>query len=287
MNPRLCLLAVFALAACTQEAVPPPAPAAEPYTPPAIAPAPVDENGLSPLNPPPSTQEAPREKTPLESATQEDNLQAFIAELAGREPTENLLRHALFSNARHIVTWLCDTKGMRLTELDTAPWCAAPGPDSADFPFPELDAEAIAGLPLLFKACPTAAKDDALMGLCIRNYCIYQYPRALRYVLNKGANPNGRDAEGHTPLDYAHYYGWKEGIRLLLAKGATAHTPGRSFAQKEELYIKHTCPKRPGFVTDAQGIPRPVITSPFYIMNDPGPDSAEGGIICRECGATE
>ncbi len=286
MKRCLLILALAGLAACTQELAPPPAaPEPAPYTAPAIAPAPVDENGLSPLDPPPSTAEAPRESTPLELAIEEDKLADFKAALAGREPTENLLMDALTCNSERIVSWLCDTKGLRLTKLDKIPYAAVRGPDSPDYPCPELDAEALSGLRLLFKACPTVAGDDALMATCINHYCLYQHPRSLRYLLARGANPNGRDAEGRTPLDYAHYHEWKKGIAILRSKGATAHTKGRSFQQKEKLFYKHDCPKRAAYTP---GSPVPVvIDAPYYVDRDPGPDGPNGGIICTKCGATE
>ncbi len=157
MDRLTLLLPLVALAACTQEPPPPAAPA-EQHAGPVILPAPVDANGLSPLAPPPSTAEATREPTPLEIAVEKDDLDAFIRELAGRKPTENLLHDALSHGSQHIVHWLCDKQQLRLTKLERGQWpgSIAPSPDSPECHqyIPELDAEALAALQLLAKAYP-------------------------------------------------------------------------------------------------------------------------------------
>ncbi len=223
------MVLLMGLAACTLQEGPPTLPAVgeTPWTP--LPPAPVDENGLSPHNPPDIMVDAQREQT----------------------------------------------------TLDKLPGNILPAPDSPDHPFPELDDTALEGLRQLFKATPGIEKDDASMAACVNRCCLYHYPRALRYLLAQGINPNGRDAEGRTPLDYAHYHEWREGIHLLHAHGATEHTPGRTFTQKEALFLKHRCPKQ----HSEAGIP--IIRSPFFIWNDPGPDGPGGGVICTACGARE
>lgn len=47
-----------------------------------------------------------------------------------------------------------------------------------------------------------------------------QYPEALRYLLDQGANPNTVNGFGKTPLMYAAQYNQMEAAKLLLARGA-------------------------------------------------------------------
>ncbi len=117
------------------------------------------------------------------------------------------------------------------------------------------------------------------------HYSKHRLIKSLRYLLAQGANPDGRDAEGRTPLDFAHYHEWPEGVKLLRARGARAHTPGRTYSEKEKLSAGHVCPAlrpQPG----SNGLP-PVIGAPFFTWQDPGPDGPLGGIICEQCRAEQ
>ncbi|MBL8656497.1 MAG: ankyrin repeat domain-containing protein [Altererythrobacter sp.] len=45
-------------------------------------------------------------------------------------------------------------------------------------------------------------------------------PSWLRFLLNKGANPNSADNAGVTPLQLASSLAWAEGVEILIGKGA-------------------------------------------------------------------
>ncbi len=183
----------------------------------------------------------------VKDAIGRDDLVGFIRALAEQEPTEELLLSAVNDSAANIVDWLCDKKGMRLSRIERGRWSGSivPCPDSADDLSDEdaamLDDEAYEALLLLFKAYPGAAENESFMVTTIGHYCKYRYKKSLRYVLSKGANPNGADEQGRTPLDFAYYYKWSEGKDILCAKGGKAHTPGRTVTEKAKLFESHVC----------------------------------------------
>ncbi len=231
----------------------------------------------------------------VKDAIEKDDLAGFTRVLAGQEPTEEMLLSAVNDRAANIVAWLCDKKGLRLSGIEWGRWPGSivPCPDSADLLSDEdaamLDAEAYGALSLLFKAYPGAAKNEHLMVSAIGHYCKYRYKKSLRYVLGKGANPNGADEQGRTPLDFAYYHEWAEGVNALRAKGGKAHTPGRTVTVKAQLFEKHVCSngKRPnemGKEEMSNGVLL-IYTPRFFAWEDPGPDGPKGGIICKECRA--
>ncbi len=223
----------------------------------------------------------------------EDDLPGFIRELAGRQPTENLLIGAINARAKRIVHWLCDEQKMQLTALEPGQWphSVSPEPDCPGCHeyYPEMDEEACEALRLLAKAYPGMYRDESLMVSCMGTYCKHYNIKSLRHVLSRGANPDGRDEQGRTPLDFARYHGWKEGIALLRARGARAHTPGRTYEEKEQLNLRHDCAtlreQEARMQKQTGGALIPVVSCHFFSWEDPGPDGPQSGIICKKCKA--
>ncbi|HFX6065138.1 TPA: ankyrin repeat domain-containing protein, partial [Klebsiella pneumoniae] len=60
----------------------------------------------------------------------------------------------------------------------------------------------------------TGAPDADLLNLAVK------YPKALRYLLDRGANPNTANSFGKTPLMYAAQYNQIQSAKLLLRAGA-------------------------------------------------------------------
>lgn len=58
------------------------------------------------------------------------------------------------------------------------------------------------------------SRTDSILNVAI------EYPEALKYLLNKGADPNAPNAFGKTPLMYAAQYNQLESAKALLAAGA-------------------------------------------------------------------
>lgn len=61
------------------------------------------------------------------------------------------------------------------------------------------------------------SKEDSILNVAV------EYPEALHYLLEKGANPNAANGFGKTPLMYASQANQLEAAKLLLAAGADAN----------------------------------------------------------------
>ena len=61
------------------------------------------------------------------------------------------------------------------------------------------------------------SKEDSILDVAV------EYPEALHYLLDKGANPNVSNEFGKTPLMYASQANQLEAVKLLLAAGAYAN----------------------------------------------------------------